>query len=186
MPAWMTPLLCVLVSRPARGCRSTTQTDRPRSATASAEARPVTPAPITATSICSITPPGGSGESGSSGRRGDYSWPAYHTYQTYQTSRSAPIPNRRVVEMREQQAVEDRGVGVDCVRDADHRARRRIGSSQRFSREMDRLHLRVLRHRRAVADRHTLETARLQQILKCIGMDRPHVREVPEVAAEKG
>src|SRR5438094_6519871 len=125
MPAWMTPLLCVLVSRPARGCRSTAQTDRPRSATASAEARPVTPAPITATSICSITTPGGSGGSGRSGRPGDDSWPAdqtYQTHQTYQTSRSAPIPNRRVVEMREQQAVEDRGVGVDCVRDADHRA----------------------------------------------------------------
>src|SRR5262249_37743711 len=50
----MTPLLCVLVSRPARGCRSIRQTERPRSAIASADARPVTPAPITATSIRSI------------------------------------------------------------------------------------------------------------------------------------
>src|SRR5689334_2152217 len=52
----MTPLLCVLVSRPARACRSSTQTERPRSAMASAAARPVTPAPTTATSMRSIVP----------------------------------------------------------------------------------------------------------------------------------
>src|SRR2546426_2777857 len=51
MPAWMTPLLCVLVSRPGRGWRSSTHTDRPRAAIARADARPVTPAPMTATSI---------------------------------------------------------------------------------------------------------------------------------------
>src|SRR5215213_594705 len=54
MPAWITPLLCVLASRPGRGCRSSTHVDSPRAATARAAARPVTPAPITATSICSI------------------------------------------------------------------------------------------------------------------------------------
>src|SRR5262245_7453298 len=54
MPPWMTPLLCVLVSRPGRGWRSITQTDSPRVASASADARPVTPAPMTATSICSM------------------------------------------------------------------------------------------------------------------------------------
>src|SRR5439155_26913209 len=50
----MTPLLCVLVSRPGRGCRSSTHTDSPRAAIARAEARPVTPAPMTATSISVI------------------------------------------------------------------------------------------------------------------------------------
>src|SRR5205807_9911700 len=53
-PAWITPLLCVLVSRPARGCRSSTHTDRPVRAIASADAAPVTPAPTTATSIRSM------------------------------------------------------------------------------------------------------------------------------------
>src|SRR5436190_2818928 len=54
MPAWMTPLLWVLVSSPGRGWRSRTQTDSSRPATARAEASPVTPAPITATSTFSI------------------------------------------------------------------------------------------------------------------------------------
>ena len=52
MPAWITPLLCVLVSMPGRGCRSRTQTEAPVAAIARAEARPVTPAPMTATSMC--------------------------------------------------------------------------------------------------------------------------------------
>src|SRR6185503_18149762 len=47
----MTPLLCVLVSMPGRGWRSRTQTEWPCEAMARAEARPVTPAPMTATSI---------------------------------------------------------------------------------------------------------------------------------------
>src|ERR687898_341987 len=51
MPAWMTPLLRVLVSRPGRGCRSRMQVVMPRPASACAAARPVTPAPITATSM---------------------------------------------------------------------------------------------------------------------------------------
>src|SRR6185436_11929617 len=51
MPAWITPLLCVLVSSPGRGWRSSTHTESPRSAMARAEESPVTPAPITATSI---------------------------------------------------------------------------------------------------------------------------------------
>src|SRR5262245_1007936 len=46
----MTPLLCVLVSAPGRGCRSTTHTLSPCAAMARAEASPVTPAPITRTS----------------------------------------------------------------------------------------------------------------------------------------
>jgi dTDP-4-amino-4,6-dideoxygalactose transaminase len=50
----MTPLLRVLVSWPARGCRSSTATDAPRSASASADASPDTPAPITATSIVNM------------------------------------------------------------------------------------------------------------------------------------
>src|SRR3954462_4915006 len=54
MPAWITPLLCVLVSMPARRWRSSTQTEYPRAASAQALARPLTPAPITATSTCSI------------------------------------------------------------------------------------------------------------------------------------
>src|SRR5438045_4911861 len=49
----MTPLLCVLVSRPGRGCRSSTHVVKPRAAMARAPASPVTPPPITATSICS-------------------------------------------------------------------------------------------------------------------------------------
>src|SRR5438876_4910268 len=54
MPAWMTPLLWVLVSSPGRGCRSSTQTDSSRPAMARAEASPDTPAPITATSTLSM------------------------------------------------------------------------------------------------------------------------------------
>src|SRR5689334_16338438 len=54
MPAWMTPLLWVLVSSPARACRSSTQTERPRRAIATADARPTTPAPTTATSMRSM------------------------------------------------------------------------------------------------------------------------------------
>src|SRR5438093_13250962 len=53
----MTPLLCVLVSLPARPCRSSTQTERPRAAMKWPHARPVTPAPITATSISSTRLP---------------------------------------------------------------------------------------------------------------------------------
>ena len=36
------------------------------------------------------------------------------------------VPYRRIVQMREQQAVEDRGVRVDDVGDADERLGRRI------------------------------------------------------------
>src|SRR5215469_4282647 len=50
MPAWITPLLCVLVSIPARGWRSSRQTECPRAPSSAAVASPVTPAPITATS----------------------------------------------------------------------------------------------------------------------------------------
>src|SRR5688572_5266961 len=52
----MTWLLCVLVPRPGRASRSRTHTLRPRFAMASADARPTTPPPITAASICSIGP----------------------------------------------------------------------------------------------------------------------------------
>src|SRR3954470_1567931 len=52
----MTPLLCVLVSRPARAWRSSRHTDRPPRAIARALASPVTPPPITATWIASISP----------------------------------------------------------------------------------------------------------------------------------
>ena len=55
MPAWITPLLRVLVSSPGRGWRSSTHVENPRAAMARAEARPVTPAPITATSIRSTS-----------------------------------------------------------------------------------------------------------------------------------
>src|SRR5678815_137827 len=54
MPACITWLLCVLVPRPGRASRSRMQTLRPRFAIARAEARPTTPAPMTATSICSM------------------------------------------------------------------------------------------------------------------------------------
>ena len=56
MPAWITPLLCVLVSIPAWGCRSSRQTARSghRSATALADASPVTPPPTTTTSTRSM------------------------------------------------------------------------------------------------------------------------------------
>src|SRR5438874_3717016 len=50
MPAWITPLLCVLVSIPGRGWRSSTHTDAPVAAIARAAARPVTPPPTIATS----------------------------------------------------------------------------------------------------------------------------------------
>src|SRR5256885_2340610 len=48
MPAWITPLLCVLVSIPGRGWRSSTPTDAPPAALAPAPTRPVTPPPTTA------------------------------------------------------------------------------------------------------------------------------------------
>src|SRR5262245_16263852 len=47
----MTPLLCVLVSSPGRGWRSSRQTEWPAIAMARADASPVTPAPMTAMSI---------------------------------------------------------------------------------------------------------------------------------------
>src|SRR5918995_6615799 len=50
----MTPLLRELVSWPARACRSSRATDAPRACSASAEASPVTPPPMTATSISVI------------------------------------------------------------------------------------------------------------------------------------
>src|SRR6185436_11671341 len=49
----MTPLLCVLASSPGLGCRSSTHVEKPRAAMARAAASPVTPAPTTATSMCS-------------------------------------------------------------------------------------------------------------------------------------
>src|SRR5437868_15388599 len=54
MPAWMTPLLWVLVSIPGRGWRSRMQTRRPRAPSSAAMARPTTPAPITATSTSTL------------------------------------------------------------------------------------------------------------------------------------
>src|SRR5215510_7560421 len=51
MPAWITPLLCVLVSMPGRGCRSATHTVWPSAAMAAPAARPTTPPPITRTSM---------------------------------------------------------------------------------------------------------------------------------------
>src|SRR5258705_4646348 len=54
MPACITWLLCVLVPIPGRGSRSRTHTLRPRRAIASAAARPTTPPPMIAVSICSI------------------------------------------------------------------------------------------------------------------------------------
>ena len=65
-----TPLLWVLVSRPGRGCRSMTHTDRPRAASARAAASPVTPAPMTATSMRSmVTWAGWAGRPEGSGTR---------------------------------------------------------------------------------------------------------------------
>src|SRR5258705_3088726 len=101
MPAWITPLLCVLVSRPGRGCRSITHVEYPRREIASAEARPVTPAPMIATSIRSIV-----------------------------TCARASIPDDCVVEMAEQQIVQNRRVRVrhpgridTCLRDGIGRCR---------------------------------------------------------------
>src|SRR5688500_6806637 len=54
MPAWMTPLLRVLVSCPTRPCRSSTHTDAPRPASSAADGRPTTPAPTTTTSAVSM------------------------------------------------------------------------------------------------------------------------------------
>ena len=51
MPAWTTPLLCVLASSPGRGRRSITHAVRPRAATAHAAASPTTPPPTMAASI---------------------------------------------------------------------------------------------------------------------------------------
>src|SRR5262249_22638677 len=99
MPAWMTPLLWVLVSCPRRGWRSRTQTETPRAAIARAEARPVTPAPMTATSM---------------------------RVTFLALARSWSIPDRGVVEVREHQVVEDEGVGVDRVRDSRQRLRRLV------------------------------------------------------------
>src|ERR687891_284335 len=50
MPAWMTPLLCVVWCTPSRSSRSSTTTFIPRSASARATARPTMPPPVTATS----------------------------------------------------------------------------------------------------------------------------------------
>src|SRR5258706_1676738 len=50
MPAWITPELCVLVSMPGRGCRSSRQIVRSGAAIARAAASPTTPPPMMATS----------------------------------------------------------------------------------------------------------------------------------------
>src|SRR5688500_5185082 len=55
MPAWMTPLLWVLVSIPGRGWRSSTHTDLPAAPSSDAIARPTTPAPTTATSTSAMS-----------------------------------------------------------------------------------------------------------------------------------
>ena len=60
-----------------------------------------------------------------------------------------------------------------------------VRCGEHLRRQIDRLHLHVLRHRRAVADLDPLEPARAQQVLQRLGVDRPDVREVADVAAEE-
>src|SRR4051812_9856695 len=50
MPAWITPLLCVVWCSPSLRSRSSSTTRSPRSASARAVARPTIPPPATATS----------------------------------------------------------------------------------------------------------------------------------------
>src|SRR5688500_11284932 len=50
MPAWITPLLCVVWWAPSRSSRSSTTTFMPRRASARAVARPRMPPPVIATS----------------------------------------------------------------------------------------------------------------------------------------
>jgi len=54
MPAWITSLLRELVSMPMAALASSTTVSMPRNARARAQARPTTPAPITAAPIFSV------------------------------------------------------------------------------------------------------------------------------------
>src|SRR5690242_20711459 len=54
MPAWMTPLLCVVWWRPSSPSRSSSTTRRPRSASSRAAASPTMPPPTTTTSTKQI------------------------------------------------------------------------------------------------------------------------------------
>ena len=111
MPAWMTPLLCVLVSMPgprvafedadgetARGNR----TRGGQAGDASADDRHVNGGHT-----------GLAGQAGRAGRGGPCAFRA----------RSRPVPDRRVVEVREHQVVQHRHVGVDRMRERRERAR---------------------------------------------------------------
>src|SRR5436190_3441450 len=120
----MTPLLCVLVSWPGRGWRSRTTTEWPRCAIALADARPVTPAPITATSICSIPArlkPRAPFRVNArlKGSRSSVSQPA----RPARPARLDPVTDGGVVEMREHEVVEDHRVRVQRVRDLRQRFR---------------------------------------------------------------
>src|SRR5689334_24563147 len=53
MPAWITPLLCVVWWRPSSPSRSSSTTRRPRSASSRAAASPTMPPPTTTTSCIS-------------------------------------------------------------------------------------------------------------------------------------
>ena len=99
--------------------------------------------------------------------------------------RISSVADGGVVEIGEHQVVEDRGVRVDGVRDLRQRRAGGVGRREHLGRQIDRLHLDVVGHRRAVADLHALEAARAQQILQRLRMDGPHVREVADVAAEE-
>src|SRR5262249_42707443 len=87
-----------------------------------------------------------------------------------------PIANRRVIEVREHQVVEDDGVRAHGVRDGGERRGNRVGGPENLRREIGGLHLHVIGYRRTVADLDALEAARAQQILQRLGMHRPDVR----------
>src|SRR5262245_35992514 len=90
------------------------------------------------------------------------------------TVRLEPFSNDRVVEKREQQAVQLLHV---LVLDARSVARLRA---------WNRLQLRLFGIRSEIADLHLLEAACDEQVLQRIRVERPDVRDVSDVAREEG
>src|SRR5260221_7837280 len=98
-------------------------------AMARADASPVTPAPITATSICSmgyaIAP------------RDRRAAPGTPDLPGSDDLTSAPVADGGVVQVGEHQVVEDDRVGIHSVRDLHQRPGRRVGRSEYLGREVN-------------------------------------------------
>ena len=98
----------------------------------------------------------------------------------------APVPNRGVVEVGEHALVEALDVGVERPRPLDEAPHGRVvWRARRHGRLGDGLELPGLGHGRSKDDVDRGVAAREEQELQRVGVERPHVREVADVALEE-